>query len=154
VDSYLSCINISKVDQQLKKLLQNKRLKMSQQLLNQEVEKLASQTKESIQNVQKIALSEAWKILQLTTAIVVQRIENIASDLAGKDKKQLALNSINGFYDAVFVVIDIPFVPNVFEPIIHRYVKSVLMIMVGSSIDATVTIFKSVGIFKKKEETS
>lgn len=125
---------------------------MSQQLLNQEIEKLASQTKESIQNVQKIALSEAWKILQLTTAIVVQRIEIISAGLAGKNKKAMALNSLSGFYDSVFVVIDIPFVPNVLEPMIHRYIKNILMIMVGSSIDATVTIFKNVGVFKNKEE--
>lgn len=90
--------------------------------------------------------------MQLTTAIVVQKIEVIASDFIGKDKKILALNSINGFYDTVFVVIDIPFVPNVLEPIIHKYVKSILMIMVGSSIDATVTIFKNLGVLKKKEE--
>lgn len=121
-------------------------------LLNQEVEKLTNQTRESIQNVKKIALSEAWKILQLITADIVQKIEIIALDLIGKDKKILALNSINNFYDAVFVVIDIPFVPNVFESIIHKYVKNILMIMVASSIDATVTIFRNAGIFKKKEE--
>lgn len=90
--------------------------------------------------------------MQLTTALVVQRIETIATSLAGKDKKAMALNSINSFYDTVFVVIDIPFVPNVLEPIIHKYVKSILMTMVGSSIDATVTIFKNIGVFKIKEE--
>ena len=76
----------------------------------------------------------------------------ISAGLTGKNKKAMALNSLSAFYDGVFVVIDIPFVPNVLEPIIHRYIKNILMIMVGSSIDATVTIFKNVGVFKNKEE--
>jgi len=51
------------------------------------------------------------------------------------------------------VVVDVPFVPNIIEPIIHKYVKSFLMIMVSSSIDATVTIFRQTGIFLRKEQS-
>lgn len=103
------------------------------------------------QNLKKIALSEAWKILQLVTASVVRIIEDIATDLAGPDKKTLAIEYLNKFYDTAFSVIDIPVVPNLFEPIIHKYVKIVLMIMVSSSIDAMVTIFRQTGVFLKKE---
>lgn len=116
--------------------------------LKPELEKLISQTKESLKDTKRIALSQAWKILQLVVASIVQTIEHKYVSLIGKDKKELALNFINSFYDSVFVIIDVPFVPNVFESIIHKYIKKILMIMVGSSVDATVTIFKNVGIFK------
>lgn len=120
--------------------------------LQPELENLVSQTKNNLGEVKKVALDQAWKILQLAIAYSVQSIENKFTNLAGKDKKVIALDFINSFYDSVFIVVDIPFVPNAIEPIIHRYVKKILMVMVGSSIDATVTIFRNAGIFKQKEE--
>jgi hypothetical protein len=122
--------------------------------LKPELENLVNQTKNSLGEVKRVALDQAWKILQLAVAYSVQVIENKFTNLSGKDKKTIALDFINSFYDSVFVIVDIPFVPNTIEPIIHRYVKKTLMIMVGSSIDATVTIFKNTGIFNKKEELS
>jgi hypothetical protein len=122
--------------------------------LKPELENLVNQTKNSLGEVKRVALDQAWKILQLAVAYSVQVIENKFINLSGKDKKTIALDFINSFYDSVFVIVDIPFVPNTIEPIIHRYVKKTLMIMVGSSIDATVTIFKNTGIFNKKEELS
>lgn len=122
--------------------------------LKPELENLVNQTKNSLGEVKRVALDQAWKILQLAVAYSVQVIENKFINLSGKDKKTIALDFINSFYDSVFVIVDIPFVPNAIEPIIHRYVKKTLMIMVGSSIDATVTIFKNAGIFNKKEELS
>lgn len=119
-------------------------------ILNQ-AEKITLATKASLQNVQKIALSEAWKLLQITTASIVQIIETVAADLEGKTKKAIAIEYLNNFYNDVFKIIDIPFVPNIVEPIIHRYVKQLLMIMVSASIDATVTIFRQTGIFLRKE---
>ena len=120
------------------------------QVLNQ-AEKNDQQIKESVQNLKKIALSEAWKILQLVTASVIQIIEHTAVELSGKDKKAIAIEYINRFYDTTFSIIDVPVVPSLVEPIIHRYIKIVLMIMVSSSIDAMVTIFRQTGIFLKKE---
>jgi hypothetical protein len=120
------------------------------EIVQKESEILISQTQESIGHVKKIAIGEAWKLLQLATASIVQVIEHTANDLAGSDKKTLALSCLNSFYDRVFIVIDIPFVPQLIEPIIHRYVKGILMIMVAASIDATVTIFRNTGVFIKK----
>lgn len=80
----------------------------------------------------------------------MQIIENIATDLEGKEKKAIAIEYINSFYDKVFVIVDIPLIPSLVEPIIHKYIKSIIMIMVSSSIDATVTIFRQTGIFLKK----
>jgi hypothetical protein len=123
----------------------------SQELIRSEVEKLTVSTKDRLNNVKRFALDEAWKILQLTTASIVQIIEAIGDDLSNPSKKALAVDLLNSFYDKVFIIIDIPFVPSMIESIIHRYIKSILMIMVSATIDATVTIFRNTGVFIKKE---
>lgn len=120
------------------------------ELVKEQVENLIQQTKESIKNLKRVAIDEAWRILQIATASVVQIIEKTADSLSGPEKKELALNLLNSFYDKIFVVVDIPFVPQLVEPIIHKYVKNILMIMVSASIDATVTIFRNTGVFIKK----
>lgn len=122
--------------------------------LNPELENLVNQTQSSLDKSKRVSLDIAWKILQLVVANIVQVLEIKGVNLAGKDKKIIALDFINQFYDTVFLVIDVPFVPNAIESIIHKYIKSILMVMVGSSIDATVTIFRNAGIFKKKEEST
>lgn len=123
----------------------------SQDLIKAEIEKLINNSKERFKDVKRFALGEAWKILQLTTAATVQIIEAIGNDLSNPNKKILAMELLGGFYDRVFIVVDIPFVPNLIEPIIHKYIKNILMIMVSASIDATVTIFRNTGVFIKRE---
>jgi hypothetical protein len=103
--------------------------------------------KESIKQVQIIALQQAWKILQLATVEIIQNIENTDPNLKGVDKKVLAMNLISDFYDKVFVVVDFPFVPKLLQPIIQKYVKQLLMLLISSSIDALVTTFRNTGIF-------
>jgi hypothetical protein len=76
----------------------------------------------------------------------------MANDLDGVEKKKIAIEYLDTFYDSVFTVVDIPFIPNIIEPIMHKYVKSMLMIMAAASIDATVTIFRQTGIFLRKEQ--
>jgi len=118
-----------------------------QELLKPEIENLVIQSKTALGEVKRVALAQAWKILQLTVVNVIQKIEANAPDLAGKDKKTVALSVLSSFYDKVFLIIDIPFVPTLVEPIIHNSVKSILMILVGSTIDAMVTTFRNTGIF-------
>ena len=120
------------------------------ELIVDQAEKVHQQLKENLQSVKRVALNEAWKSLQLVTASTVQIIETVARDLEGKAKKDIAIEYINNFYDKAFLVVDIPFVPSLVEPIIHKYIKKILMIMVSASIDATVTIFRETGIFLKK----
>lgn len=122
------------------------------ELVLAQAETITIQAKKSLQNLKKIALSEAWKILQLATAGVVQIIEKTAGDLEGKEKKDIAIIYLNSFYDKVFFVVDIPFIPTIIESVVHKYVKSILMIMASASIDAIVTIFKQTGVFLKKEQ--
>lgn len=113
------------------------------------VNNLTQQSQNSLQVVKRVAISEAWKILQLTTASTIQVIEKVGSDLSGPDKKAIAINIISDFYDNVFLVVDVPFVPNFMEPLIHKQVKAFLMVLVGVTIDALVTTFRETGIFLK-----
>ena len=119
-------------------------------LIRKEVENLIVETKKAVSDVKKFAVSEVWKILQLLTAAIIQLIENFATELSGPEKKKLALELIGGFYDKIFIHVDLPWVPSVLEPIIHSHVKSFLMLLVGSGIDAMVATFRQVGVFKPK----
>jgi hypothetical protein len=112
-----------------------------------EIEKLISQAKISLNEVKVVALAQAWRILQLAVASTIQIIENTSGDLAGKDKKIIAMDLLSKFYDSVFIIVDIPLVPTLVEPIIHKYVKAFLMILVSSTIDAMVTTFRNTGVF-------
>lgn len=116
-------------------------------LISPEIDKLIVQAKLSLNEVKTVAIAQAWKILQLAVASTIQIIEASAVGLAGKDKKAIAMELLSKFYDGVFVIVDIPFVPNLVEPIIHKYVKSFLMILVSSTIDAMVTTFRNTGVF-------
>lgn len=124
----------------------------SEKLITEEVEKLILNTQKSLSHVKNIAIEEAWKLLQIATATIIQIIESIGQDLSGSDKKALAMNLISNFYDKVFIVIDIPYLPNVLESYIHKYIKQFLMILVGSTIDSMVTIFRNTGVFLKKQQ--
>lgn len=120
------------------------------ELLKPELESLVNESKAALNEVQRVAVSQAWKLLQLAVVQIIQAIERTQPTLAGKDKKTVAMELLSAFYDSVFVVVDIPFVPNVLEPIIHRHVKNFLMILVSSTIDAMVTTFRQVGVFSVK----
>ena len=122
----------------------------SKDLIIKEIDSLILDVKNSLTEVKRFAIAEAWRLLQLATASIIQIIEKLGHDISGPDKKQIALDSINKFYDSVFTVVDIPVVPNFLEPIIHKYVKGFLMILVGASIDALVTTFRNTGVFLKK----
>lgn len=122
------------------------------EVLKPSLEKLVEETKVSLGEVKRVAIAQAWKILQLVVANIIQSIEANGSGIAGKDKKTVALELISQFYDQVFNIVDIPFVPPFLEPIIRKYVKTLLMILVGSTIDAMVTTFKNVGVFSNEQK--
>lgn len=126
----------------------------SRDLIKAETEKLILKTKESLEEVQRIALAEAWKVLQLATASIIQVIESIGNDLTSPEKKVLAMNLLGDFYDKVFISIDIPVVPNFIEPVLHKYIKAFLMILLSSTIDALVTTFRQTGVFINKNDNS
>lgn len=122
--------------------------------IQSEIDKLIEQTKNSLEEVRSVAVGQAWKILQLAVATTIQVIETKTTELSGPDKKIMAMDIISNFYNKVFVVVDIPFVPNLLEPMMHKYIKGFLMVLVGASIDAMVTTFRQIGVFKSKSIVS
>lgn len=101
-----------------------------------------------LQNSKNVAITQAWKVLQLAIAEVIQSIENNNPSLKGADKKTLAMTMISNFYDQVFKIVNFPFAPSFLQPIIQKYVKQLLMILVSASIDSLVSIFRQTGVFE------
>jgi len=124
---------------------------MSETLSVNNIKSLVDQAKVLLQSVSVVAMPEAWKVLQLAVAEVIQSIENNNPNLKGADKKTLAMTMLSNFYDQVFTIINFPFVPKFLQPIIQKSVKSLLMILVSASIDSLVTIFRNNGIFAKPD---
>lgn len=122
--------------------------------IQSEIDKLIEQTKKSLEEVRSVAVGQAWKILQMAVATTVQVIEVKTAELSGPDKKTIAMDIISNFYNKVFIVVDVPFVPNLLEPMMHKYVKGFLMVLVGASIDAMVATFRQIGVFKSKSIVS
>ena len=133
-------------------MLKREATMIQNEALNQKLENLISQAKLSLNEVKVVALAQAWKLLQLAVAETIQNIETINPLLAGKDKKTIAMDCLSRFYDSVFIMVNVPLIPNILEPIIHRYIKTFLMILVGSTIDAMVTTFRQVGVFENKSD--
>jgi hypothetical protein len=100
-----------------------------------------------LKQAESVAVPQAWNLLQLAVADIVQQIQLTHPELTGSNKKEIAMNAVSSFYDQVFLVVEFPFVPKLLQPIIQRYVKQLLMILVGASIDAMVTTFKNTGVF-------
>jgi hypothetical protein len=122
----------------------------SRELVLAELESLIQKTKESVSDIQRFTIDKLWNILQLAIASIIQIIEIIATDLSSPEKKQLAITSINVFYDKIFLVVDIPMVPSILEKYLHSYVKNLVMILAGATIDSMVKIFRETGVFKPK----
>jgi len=124
---------------------------MDNQVLNIELsdklEQLINKVKSSLNKNKSVAVNQAWGILQLAVADTVQVIEDNNPSLKGSSKKEIALGMISNFYDKVFLVVSIPFVPVMFQPIIQKYIKALLMLLVSSTIDSMVEIFRSTGVF-------
>lgn len=120
---------------------------MSNQIVLLQINNIVEQAKEIIKTAKSVAVPQAWNLLQLAVADIVQQIQLTHPELKGSNKKEIAMNAVSSFYDRVFLVVEFPFLPQFLQPIIQRYVKQLLMILVGASIDAMVTTFKNTGVF-------
>ena len=123
----------------------------SKKIIQEEIDKLILSTLESLSEVKTFAIGEVWRILQLLIATVIRLIENIGTDLSSPEKKTLAMSLITEFYDRVFINVDIPMIPSVIEPMLHGYVKQIILTLVDSAIDSMVKTFRDVGIFVQKQ---
>jgi hypothetical protein len=115
--------------------------------LSSKLEDLINKVKKSLSSNKSVAVNQAWGILQLAVADTVQVIEDNNPSLKGSNKKEIALNMISNFYDKVFLVVNIPYVPSALQPIIQKYIKALLMLLVSSTIDSMVEIFRQTGVF-------
>lgn len=131
-------------------MTQEQNIPTSIEQIQQELNQITAQVKENLQHAKRVAISEAWKILQLVVAATVQIIETIGTDLSSKEKKELAMNLLSNFYDKVFLIVDIPFIPQILESFLHKHVKNLLMILVSATIDSMVKIFKEIGVFRPR----
>lgn len=122
----------------------------SKELITEEADKLIESTQKSVNSFRTMAIGEAWKLLQIATATIIQIIEKIGDDISSPDKKELAMNLLNKFYDNILLELDVPYIPRMLEVYVHKYVKMLLMILVSSTIDSMVTIFRNTGVFLKK----
>ena len=116
--------------------------------LSTKLQELINKVKSTLINNKSVAINQAWGILQLAVAETVQAIEDNSPSLKGSNKKEIALSMISNFYDKVFLVVNIPFVPVMFQPIIQKYIKALLMLLVSSTIDSMVEIFRQTGVFE------
>jgi hypothetical protein len=116
--------------------------------LSSTLESLIKSVKESLINSKNVTVSKAWGILQLAVADTIRTIEISTPSLKGTTKKEIALSMISSFYDKVFLVVTVPYVPAPLQPIISKYTKALLMLLVSSAIDSMVQIFKQSGIFE------
>jgi len=119
----------------------------NQNLSVNDISNLVVKAKEILKNAKAVAMPQAWNILQLATAEVIQTVEDNNPSLKGVDKKTLAMTMISKFYDQTFTIINFPFVPQVLQPIIQKYVKQILMLLISATIDALVTTFRNSGVF-------
>ena len=119
-----------------------------------EFDKVKEDVLASLGEVKRLAIKEAWKVMQVVIGELVMLIEKIGTDLSSTEKKELAMNLLSGFYDSVFKAVDLPFIPNVFEPLFHSYVKKFVMGLASAGIDAIVTTFREIGVFLKNKVDS
>lgn len=112
-----------------------------------QINNIVDSAKTILKQTQSVAVPQAWNLLQLAIADIIQQIQLTHPELKGSNKKEIAMNAVSSFYDQVFLVVEFPFLPQFLQPIIQRYVKQLLMILVGASIDAMVTTFKNTGVF-------
>ena len=95
----------------------------TKEIIRQEIEKVTQTTKESLAEIKVFAIAEVWRILQLLVALVIQLIENLANDLSSPEKKNLAMEVIEKFYDDIFVLVKVPFIPKIISTVIKGHIK-------------------------------
>ena len=69
----------------------------SKELIIKEFDALIENVKTSLEDVKRFAVGEAWKILQVATASLIQTIEKFGSDLEGPEKKTIAMELLSNF---------------------------------------------------------
>lgn len=112
------------------------------------IAKLSSVRNSIAADGKKFTITDAWNLFQTGLAEIITAIEATLTDTSGADKKAIALQYAEQFYDKVIVNIDIPYVPNLVEPIVDKLLKQLFMYLANGAIDAIVTLLNKLGVFK------
>ncbi len=70
--------------------------------------------------------------------------------LTSPEKKKEALDAAGLFYDNYIEKFDLPYVPNIIEPLVDKYIKLIFLMLASGSIDATVATLRQFNIIKTK----
>jgi hypothetical protein len=119
----------------------------AQNLLNQLLSAVAEI--KPLNDLSDVTINQCSEILQLASAKVVLLIQSTCADLASPEKKELAMTIISDFYDQVFMVVEIPFIPKILQPIFQKLIKQILLLVVDGAINGLVTTFRNTGIICK-----
>ncbi len=92
--------------------------------------------------------NEAWKIFQDAISKLVVLAEETLTELSGPEKKAQVLQNLNDFYDRVIGPIDLPYVPNLIEPYLDKFIKKSFLALADGAIDSLVETFNNLKIFK------
>lgn len=94
-------------------------------------------------------VTDAWNLFQTVLSELIKLVEELLTDTPGLEKKALVLKYAEELFDKVIVKIDIPYVPDVAEKIIYRYIKKLFMVLADGAIDSLVTLLNKLGVFSQ-----
>lgn len=122
-------------------------------LVKQEIEKLVEKTRSQLSDLKSVSLAQAWKILDDRVTDVVLFLQTFATDLTKPEKKDQAMAIMSDFYDQIFRIVEFPFIPKLLQPVVQKFVKQLLFILISSAIDSAVTTLKKTGVIKDVVQT-
>ncbi len=89
-----------------------------------------------------LSFSEAFALVQKATASFVQVVQLLKPMASNEEKKAAVLEALGLFYDQVIAPMDIKGIPNLIEGVVDSSLKSLLLLLADSGIDAIVSVLK------------
>ena len=89
-----------------------------------------------------LSFSEAFALVQKATASFVQVVQLLKPLASNEEKKAAVLEALGLFYDQVIAPMDIKGIPNLIEGVVDSSLKSLLLLLADSGIDAIVSVLK------------
>jgi hypothetical protein len=117
-------------------------------LLKQEIDKIVTLFEDAKAD-SDVTLSEVWNLVTEVISSLVKVAEEFGGD--GDNKKAAVLAALELFYDEVIAPLDIPYVPNIVEPVVDRAAKRIFLQIADGVIDAIVSLLNREKVFQKNE---
>lgn len=90
-----------------------------------------------------ISFSDVLAIFTAVVSEVVVLAEHLPAN--GAAKKRVVLEALGEFIDQVITPIDLPFIPDIIEPVVDRSIKTFLLGVADKAIDGVVSGFNRTG---------